>query len=34
MYQKVNGGAAQLMQDGVFNMQVTYGVDNNSDRSR
>lgn len=32
MYQKVNGGAAQLMQDGVFNMQVTYGIDNNSDR--
>jgi len=32
MYQKVNGGPAQLMQDGVFNMQVSYGMDNNSDR--
>lgn len=32
MYQKVNGGPAQLMQDGVFNMQVSYGIDHNADR--
>ena len=32
LYSKLNGGAATVMQDGVYNLQILYGIDTNADR--